>query len=89
MPIINWDGFRVVDLNEIKHLLFKLIKLIRERDNLVQTMGSNSQLRVELTSYEFSLTIADFKETIRIGRALEIIYHQWNKDLVEELKDGF
>jgi hypothetical protein len=89
MPIINWDGFRIVDLSEIKHFLFKLIEVIRERDNLVKTMGSNSQLRVDLTSYEFSLTIADFKETIRIGRALESIYHQWDKDLMEELKDGF
>lgn len=82
MQAINFDELKVTDLAEIKQLLYQLIDLIAKTSEFLATQNLGKFSELELMSYYFSLTTADFKNTLRLGRLLT----KMHTDLIEEFK---
>ena len=83
---IDWNSAKITDIEEIKKGLVQLIELIENGNALIKTRAFGDLINKELLSIRFALYTADFSNTIRIGKELEQIYHQWIEDFKKELK---
>jgi hypothetical protein len=85
---INWNSFPKSKIVALKQLLQQIINLIKKHDELTLKLGFEVENPIEPMSMSFSVYIANFDQTLAIGKTLEQIYTAKLNQFTSALKNN-